>query len=57
MIYKISIKFIIPIKKKVLGKHDLHRFQLQGMILGKNNISPLQVRGLDCRSGSEFKLT
>jgi len=34
----------------------LQRFQLKRMVLGNNIISPLRVRGLDYRSGSEFNL-
>jgi hypothetical protein len=44
-------------KSNVLGKRDLHRFQLDGMILGNRYIiSALRFRVLDYRSGSEFKL-
>jgi hypothetical protein len=54
---RFQLKIIFQIKIMFLGKRHLHRFQVKGMVLGnRNTISPLRVRGLDCRSGSEFKL-
>jgi hypothetical protein len=46
-----------PIRSNVfLGKCGLRRFQLKRMILGNRNIIlPFWVRGLDKRSGLEFK--
>jgi len=44
---RFQFKIIFQLKN-VLGKRDLHRSQLKGMVLGNRNMSP--------RSGSEFKL-
>jgi len=44
----IPIKNNIKIKSNVLGKRDLHRFQLEGMILGNRGIiSQFRLRGID----------
>jgi hypothetical protein len=55
---RFQLKIIFQLKILFLGKCDLHRFQLKGMVLGnKNIISPLWVRGLDYHSRSGFKLS
>jgi hypothetical protein len=49
---RFQLKIIFQLKIVFLEKHDLHRFQLKGMVSGNRNIiSPLRVRGLGYRWG------
>jgi hypothetical protein len=44
---RFQLKIILKLKIMFLGKRDLHRLQLRGMILGNRNIiSPFRVRGV-----------